>query len=134
LLIFSPVFIYGLLNNLLPYVIPKLLVLKIKDKQFHSSVKFVWALFVLPILYLAQAGIFWAITDNFLWAVLYLISIGVFGLLAQLYIEWLALIRRDLWLYRIKKGKPKVYRKIKSLHEDILHYLDRIHAPEIEHE
>jgi len=131
LVIFSPVFIYGLVNNLLPYVVPKSLVLLIKDKQFHSSVKFVWALFVLPILYLAQAGIFWAITDNFLWAVLYLISIGVFGLLAQLYIEWFALVRRDLWLYRIKKSKPKVYQQIKSLHKDIMQYLDRILKVEV---
>lgn len=126
---FSPIFLYGFINNLLSYIPPKLLVQKIKDKQFHSSIKFVWALFIIPILYLAQSWIFLAITDNFLWAVLYLISIGVFGLLAQLYTEWFALVRRDLWLYRIKKGKPKVYQQIKSLHADIMQYLDRILIP-----
>jgi len=134
LLVFSPIFVYGLVNNLLTYIIPKTLVLLIKDKQFHSSVKFVWALFALPIFYLTQAGIFWAITDNLLWALLYLASIGITGLLAQLYAEWFALIRRDLWYYKIKKTNPQTFKQIKSLHAEILNYLDRIQTPEVENE
>jgi 1-acyl-sn-glycerol-3-phosphate acyltransferase len=127
LLAFSPVFIYGLLNNLIPYIIPKSLVLLVKDTQFHSSIKFVWALFMLPILYIAQALVFWAITDHLLWAVLYLISIGIFGMLAQLYIEWFSIIRRDLWLLKLRNTNKADYTKIKSLYKDLLKSLDDIY-------
>ncbi|MFO7879322.1 MAG: lysophospholipid acyltransferase family protein [Bacteroidota bacterium] len=126
LLVFSPVFLYGFLNNLLPYIIPKSLVLKIKDKQFHSSVKFVWALFALPLIYLAQTAVFWAVSNGFLLALAYLLSIAITGMLAQLYVEWLALIRRDFLFYRLKKTNKKVFQKIKSLHADIIKHLDYI--------
>jgi 1-acyl-sn-glycerol-3-phosphate acyltransferase len=126
LLVFSPVFMYGFINNVIPYIIPKSLVLLIKDKQFHSSIKFLWALFFLPIIYLAQAAIVWAVTNSFLIALAYIFSIAITGMLAQLYVEWFALVRRDLWLYRLKKTNKKVFQRIKSLHTDIINHLDYI--------
>jgi len=101
-------------------------VLLIKDKQFHSSIKFLWALFFLPIIYLAQAAIVWAVTNSFLIALAYIFSIAITGMLAQLYVEWFALVRRDLWLYRLKKTNKKVFQRIKSLHADIINHLDYI--------
>lgn len=130
LLAFSPVFLYGLVNNLIVYLIPKLLVTKIKDLQFHSSIKFIWALFFLPLFYLGQAAIFWAVTDVFWWALVYLVSIGVFALLAQFYIEWFTNARRDLWLYKLKKTNRSKYDEIKGLHSEIIESLDKIQTPE----
>ncbi|MFO7789288.1 MAG: 1-acyl-sn-glycerol-3-phosphate acyltransferase [Bacteroidota bacterium] len=124
LILFSPVFLYGFINNLLLYIVPKLLVLKVKDKQFHSSIKYLWALFMLPIIYLGQTAIVWSVSKNFGLAVAYLFSIAITGMLAQLYIEWFALIRRDLRLYQLKQTNKKVYTRIKELHKELLSYLD----------
>jgi 1-acyl-sn-glycerol-3-phosphate acyltransferase len=124
LLVFSPVFLYGFINNFFVYVVPKLLVLKVKDKQFHSSIKYLWALFTLPIIYFGQTAIVWSVTGRLSMALLYLISIAATGMLAQLYAEWFALIRRDLRLYQLKHTNKKVFKKIKNLHNELLAYLD----------
>ncbi|MDA3819534.1 MAG: 1-acyl-sn-glycerol-3-phosphate acyltransferase [Candidatus Delongbacteria bacterium] len=126
LILFSPVFLYGFINNILLYIVPKILVLKVKDKQFHSSIKFLWALFMLIPIYLGQTAIVWAVSDNFGLAMLYLLSITTTGMLAQLYAEWLALIRRDLRLYQLKQTNKKVFKRIKDLHSELLSYLDFI--------
>lgn len=126
LLLCSPVFIYGFLNNVLVYVIPKILVLKFKDKQFHSSVKFAWGLFVLPLVYIIQFFVAWAITDNIIWALIYILSVPVFGILAKLYSEWFMLIRYDLFLHKLRTTNREVYDRVKTLHSDIIKSIDKI--------
>ncbi len=126
LLIFSPVFLYGFINNFLLYIVPKLLVLKVKDKQFHSSIKYLWALFMALPIYLGQTAIVWAVSDDFGIAMLYLLSIAITGMLAQLYIEWFALIRRDLRLYQLKQTNKTVFKRIRALHRELLSYMDFI--------
>ncbi|MEA3448898.1 MAG: 1-acyl-sn-glycerol-3-phosphate acyltransferase [Bacteroidota bacterium] len=126
LILFFPVFFYGFINNLLLYIVPKILVIKVKDKQFHSSIKYLWALFMLIPIYLGQTAIVWAISDSFGLAMLYLLSIATTGMLAQLYIEWLALIRRDFRLYQLRQTNKKEFTRIKDLHRELLSYLDFI--------
>ncbi|MFO8087567.1 MAG: 1-acyl-sn-glycerol-3-phosphate acyltransferase [Bacteroidales bacterium] len=126
LLIFFPFFLYGLINNLIPYILPKILVLKFKDLQFHSSVKFVGGIFLLPLFYIIQTLIVAAFTDGVLWPVLYLFSLPVSGLIAQFYHEWFALTRKDILLYKLKKTNHKEHRKIKDLYKEIMACLDII--------
>lgn len=126
LVLFFPVFLYGLINNLIPYILPKLLVLKFKDLQFHSSVKFVGGIVLLPLFYLIQTIIFSSFVDGWHWTLLYLISLPVTGLIAQFYHEWFALTRKDILLYKLKKTNTSQYRKIKALYHDIMSYLDEI--------
>jgi hypothetical protein len=53
LLLFSPVFLYGFLVNIFPFYFPVYFTRKkIRDIQFHSSVKFVLALILFPLTYL----------------------------------------------------------------------------------
>lgn len=126
LLLFLPVFVYGALNNLLPYILPKMLVLLVKDKQFHSSIKFVWGIFFIPVFYLIQFFVFWSFSHHLLWAFLYLLSLPLTGMLAQLYFEWAVLITKDLNLYILKKISKKSYLKIRTLYDEIMQYLDKI--------
>ncbi|HOE04136.1 MAG TPA: 1-acyl-sn-glycerol-3-phosphate acyltransferase [Bacteroidales bacterium] len=128
LLLGLPVFAFGLLNNALVYFIPKLLVLKIKDMQFHSSVKFGWAVFVAPLLYVLQSLVFALIFDTWLWALVYLLSLPLSGLLAQAYYEWLALIIRDFRKLRLRNTRPAEFRKMIKLHHSIVLQLNRITA------
>jgi 1-acyl-sn-glycerol-3-phosphate acyltransferase len=121
-----PVFLYGLVNNLIAYSVPQFIVSKIKDKQFHSSVKFVFAVFFVPIVYLIQTVIFALIIPKFLWVIAYAISLPVFGLLARIIAEWSEIIKEDWLLIKLRKLKPEIYNKIKTLHKEIIYALDLI--------
>lgn len=126
LLLFSPVFLYGLINNFIPYILPKLLVLKVKDMQFHSSIKFVWGIFMLPVFYLIQTWIVSAFTEQWYWTLVYLVSLPITGLIAQFYHEWFALTRKDLLLLKLKKTNQKKYGQIKELYDTIMSCLDEV--------
>ncbi len=126
LLISTPALLYGLINNALAYFIPKILVLKIKDKQFHSSIKFGWAIFVIPIIYAIQILIFALFLPKF-WIVLaYAISLPIFGLLARVISEWLNILFEDYRLLRIRNLHPSNYKKLKGLHNNLIMELDLI--------
>ena len=63
-----PIFIFALINNFIPYYyIHKFLKDKIKDPQFHSSIKFVIGLFVLPLFYFLLSLIPLIIFRDFYW-------------------------------------------------------------------
>lgn len=128
LLILSPVFVYGLLNNIIAYLIPKLLVTKIKDMQFHSSIKFVWGLLVIPIIYIIQFLIFKSISQSWNLALLYLFSLPISGFAAQAWFEWATIVLHDWRKLRMRKLYPSEYAKLKDLHNYIVESLDNIVA------
>ncbi len=128
-LIGFPIFLYGLINNLLVYLPPKILVKSIKDKQFHSSVKYLWGLFLIPLIYVGQAAIFWAITKNLLWTLIYFFSLGICGLAAQWYIEQYALFRNDTRLFFLKTRHKQSFNQVKNLHKEITNDLDNLPLP-----
>ncbi|MBN2776943.1 MAG: 1-acyl-sn-glycerol-3-phosphate acyltransferase [Bacteroidales bacterium] len=121
-----PAFLYGLINNLLAYFAPKILVLKIKDKQFHSSIKFGWAVFVIPLIYAIQITIVACFVPKFWMVLAYAISLPVFGLIARVISEWFAILFEDYRLFRLRNLKPSEYKKIKDLHQNIILELDLI--------
>ncbi|HQP04781.1 MAG TPA: lysophospholipid acyltransferase family protein [Bacteroidales bacterium] len=121
-----PVFLYGLLNNSIVYFVPKLLVLKIKDKQFHSSVKFGWGVIIGPILYLLQSVVFLLITGSWLYAALYLVSLPVTGFAAQAYFEWDSIIMQDFRKWKLRNLNTETYIQIIKTHKDIIHKLNII--------
>jgi 1-acyl-sn-glycerol-3-phosphate acyltransferase len=126
ILLTLPVFLYGFLSNIITYFVPQFIVSKIKDKQFHSSVKFVWAAFGIPIVYLIQIIIFAIIFPKFWWVLAYAISLPVSGLLARMITEWGNVLKEDWLLIKLRKLKPEMYNKIKTLHKEIIYELDLI--------
>jgi len=126
ILLCIPAFLYGLINNIFAYFIPKLLVLKIKDKQFHSSIKFGWAVFVIPIIYAIQIIIV-ALIFSKLWIVLaYAVSLPVFGLTARVISEWIKILFDDWKLLNMRYLYNSDYHKLKNLHKDLILELDLI--------
>jgi hypothetical protein len=121
-----PIYIYGLLNNALVYFSPKLIVLKIKDKQFHSSIKFVWAVFLAPIIYLIQIVIFSLVIPNIYLIIAYAISLPLTGLLAQLIFEWIIILVEDWRLLKLRYFNKSEYKKLKQTHKNLILELDSI--------
>lgn len=126
LLISIPGFVYGLVNNAIAYFVPKVLVLKIKDKQFHSSIKFGWAIFIIPIIYAIQIGVVAIFLPKFWMILAYALSLPVFGLLARVIAEWLVILIEDYRLLQLRNLKPSDYKKIKELHKNLILELDLI--------
>lgn len=78
----SPVWLYGLLNNVLPYRLPSWIVPKlIKDTHFFSSFKMALQLITFPLFYLLQFIIVWQLAGG-MWATFYIVSLPFAGFLS----------------------------------------------------
>ena len=83
LLVLFPSFLFGLINNYFPFHLPRWIVQKlIKDLHFHSSLKMGFGLVLFPLFYIIQTSAVFAITDNSLIALSYLIVCFLSGIIA----------------------------------------------------
>ncbi len=92
-LLLFPFFATGVLHYALPFFLPELLVPKFKDKQFHSSIRFVLSLLLVHFWVLLIFSLLWIFTD--VW-----------------WIKWLYLIIQapfTQFLFWYRKQLPKVW-------------------------
>lgn len=75
LIAFLPVFIYSYLNNILPVLPSYVLIKTFKEKQFHSTVKFVLSLMVFPVFYGVQTWVVYLLSGQSLICLAYFISL-----------------------------------------------------------
>jgi 1-acyl-sn-glycerol-3-phosphate acyltransferase len=124
LIMLLPLFLYGFINNIPAYFIPKKIVSKIRDKQFHSSVKFVFSLFVTPLLYLIQITVFALFVSN-IWIIFaYALSLPLSGLAARkIYVHFIDLIQ-GFKIYNLKNSED--YSKLKAIYKEISEILDKL--------
>ena len=125
LVLFWPIYMYGLLNNLLaisiPYFIGKTTV---KDDHFLSSVKLAIGLLSFPISYLLQSVIFYQFFPNAWFVTLYILSIIITGILAKVYQNW---IHRFWEMFKIRLlmiKRKRAFIQIKSSYKDLIKTLD----------
>ena len=110
-----PVFLCGFLNNIIVYLAPRLFLPKIKDRQFHSSIKLVWAVVVIPVIYLIQTIVFALVFPKFWWILLYALSLPVLGFLAKIISEW-AGVTLEKW--RVLRDK-KIFLELEKMRRGI---------------
>jgi 1-acyl-sn-glycerol-3-phosphate acyltransferase len=124
LLITLPLFIYGLLLNIIPYRLPLQLCKKFKDPQFHSTVKFVLGMFLFPVYYLILFIPACILTSPgwIKWA--FLASLPLTGIFAHTYYVWWKKLR-SMWKYNFMTlGKDELLMRLKALRKDILEAMD----------
>ncbi len=125
LLLFWPVYIYGLLNNLLalllPYIISKFTV---RDDHWQSSVKLAIGLLSFPVSYLIQAIIFYHFFPNFWYVLLYLGSIIITGILAKIYQEWIHRFWESFKIWILRSSKKREYVRIRNSYNQLIQKLD----------
>lgn len=113
-----PLFIFAFVNNIIPYYLLKtFLKNKIKDPQFHSSLKFGFALLLLPIYYLIISLIPYIILDGFY--VGYFIMLVVTGLLYVKYKLLFFNTRNHGVLIRARLFRKKEYKKMMKAYIEI---------------
>ena len=123
-LLFFPLFLYGLVNNALPFFLPVLPTRKVRDPQFWSSIKNGLALVAFPLFYLIQTLLVAVFTHEAWMPWVYLVSLPLSGFLAyRWYVWWKKLTARLrynlLWL-----KKPQWMNNLRATRKSILDAVD----------
>jgi len=125
LIIFWPIYIYGLLNNLLaiflPYIISKFTV---RDDHWDSSVKLAIGLLSFPVSYFLQGLIFYHFIPNGWYLLLYILSIIVTGILAKIYQNWIHRFWEGFKIWLLKLSNKREFVRIKKSYNDLIDKLD----------
>ena len=126
LLITFPLFLYGFINNIIPFQLPLLVTKKFKDRQFHSTVKFVLGVIIFPIWYLILFILAWITVEPGWIKWIYLASLLPAGLFAHTWFIWFKKLR-SMWKYSLLTS-VKNFRLagLKSLRAEIISLVDNI--------
>jgi len=126
LLIASPLFLYGYINNLLPWYLTTLYPGKIKDPQFRSSVKFVLSSLFFPLFYLIQTFVVYALFHQPWLTLAYFVSLPFSAAITWNYVRLFRRFIQD-WRY-LKRNliKDAVLLKALELYSELLAEIDRI--------
>ncbi|MDR2979712.1 MAG: 1-acyl-sn-glycerol-3-phosphate acyltransferase [Bacteroidales bacterium] len=123
LLVTFPFYLFGLINNGLPFHAPNLLKKKIKDKQLHSSMNFAPAvLFTFPIMYLIIFIIAWIVSGKWWISLVYCVvafwSLLIYNAYRKAFVKWRGSCRyrslerkKNSLLLNIKEIKGRIMRK-----------------------
>ncbi len=111
LILISPIFLYGFINNFIPYYLPRPLTRKLEDRQFTSSINFVFGLIFYPIFYLIQFSLVWIFTEIWWIKFAYLFSLPISGILAFNTHRFFIKIKAQWKLYFAKSKKQIIDRK-----------------------
>lgn len=105
-LLTSPLFLYGWINNIIPWVLIHKLASRIDDHQFVNSIRMVAGLLAFPTFYLLQSLILGLISGKLVWGVLYFISLPLSGILSLNIAERWQLWKQQFRLSRLS-GQQK---------------------------
>lgn len=126
-LIFTlPLFLYGLAFNFIFYEIPNLTLKKVKDEQFHSSVKYTISL-LLAILFMPLYLILsFAIISPWWLAIIIFLSIPLTGLFAWSYYLLFRRISGGLRIRSYIRKKNEDYLLLKENHEELMILISKL--------
>jgi 1-acyl-sn-glycerol-3-phosphate acyltransferase len=118
-----PIFIYGIINNILYYLLFTKFINKIKDKQFHSSIKFGVSFLILPFLYIIQSAVFYAFIGDFYFSLIYLISLPISAFFANKIRYGWKHFKQEVIIWWISGSKKK---NVISFHKNKQILIDKI--------
>ncbi|UOQ54071.1 lysophospholipid acyltransferase family protein [Hymenobacter cellulosivorans] len=109
-----PLYVYGLVNNYIPYILPSMIAKRAtKDLEFVAPIMLVTGILTFGIGYALQIGLVHHFTQNWLWTLLYALSLAPAGFYALSY--WNNLRARLLRLRALK-----LFRTKRPVMEDLL--------------
>lgn len=126
LVLFYPIAFYGYINNWLPFNIPVIKTKKIKDKQFHSSFKFVFSLLMFPGFYIIQSIMVGLLTGSASIAWLYFFSLPVTGYIALYWSIYFKKVRSVLYFKKSIVKKDPLLKRTLTLYSEILEIMQAI--------
>ena len=121
-----PIFVFGLINNYLYYKALLKLLRKVKDPQFYTSIKFVVALLIAPILYLLHSLILFAITGSGIWAIIYFLSLLFTAYFSNKYRYAFTAFKENYRIWKYSNSKNKDFLTYKELQNKLLQEIDKM--------
>jgi len=121
-----PLYLYGLVNNYIPYIIPsKVADALTEEEEFLAPIMLTIGIFSFPLCYSLQALFFWEMMPSYLYLLLYLVSLPLSGFFTLRY--WQALGRaREQWrLLRLTRQKAPAAEQLKQYHQEIINELEQ---------
>lgn len=123
----APIFAYGVINSYIPYTIPVWFVnTKVKDLQFHSSLKMALGVFGFLIFWSIQTLLVSALTDHYIW-VWYALSLYPTAFLAY---KWHVLRIKTAGIFRFKKlikRNPEKAQEMKDKFKQLKDYFQSLY-------
>ncbi len=120
----STVYIYGLINNFIPYRVVNLITKKItKEVEYYSSVRTIFGLILFPIYYLILTIIFYQFTKDYAYLVLYIFSMPLTGYFALNYGNWVSITKKRLRFFWLWYTKNELIKKLLKKRMEILKIL-----------
>ena len=97
-----PIYIWGIINNYLPYIIPsKTAVLFKATQEYISTYKMISGFFVFLLFYTLQGWFVWWATQSGLWTTLYLVSLLPAGRFALFYDDTMQRYRQHIRIFTL---------------------------------
>ena len=127
ILLTTPMFLYGMVNNILPYRISYRMGSRVKDPAFRSSFKFLLSLLLFPFFNVLQALI---VKIFFSWTVtgLYFLSVPLSGVMAYYWIRSFRKTRMN-WTYKIqKRSSNRHFKNMLDHYETLIRWLRSLGA------
>jgi MFS family permease len=129
-----PIYIYGLINNFLPFEIPSLLAKKIsKSIEYRGAIMMVGGLFTFLIFYTAQIVFVWKYTYIQWITIFYGVSLPVTGLFCYWYFHTVNKMRTKWMLMMLFYKKSVLISNLITEREKIIADLDKIKKKYTDH-
>lgn len=125
LTLFAPIFLFGFTVNALQYFIPVKVAGIMKDRQFHSSFKFVLTMLLFPLFYLIETGIFYAFSQNWRHTLIFFVLLPVSAVLSW---QWFRLYRKTKreWRFFVYKTKgSKTFESLLNLYNELISFAEK---------
>ncbi|MFK7925497.1 MAG: 1-acyl-sn-glycerol-3-phosphate acyltransferase [Bacteroidia bacterium] len=133
LLLGLPFFLFGLVNNYIPYKASWWPARKFfKDDHFYSSITALAAYFIFPVFYLLLTIIVWIATANFTWAMAYLGAALFTGRFAIRYSEWVKKWWATWRHNRLSAKNDKTLIQITQIRTDLIAWVKKVVGKEKE--
>ncbi|MCR5453501.1 MAG: 1-acyl-sn-glycerol-3-phosphate acyltransferase [Bacteroidales bacterium] len=118
LIVLSPLALFGFVNNFIPYFSPFLLTNRVKDRNFHSSLRFALYVFLFPIWYTVLTILTFKYLDTWWLRVLYMVAVPITGIFSHHFYDYM---KRVVAMWRLLFNKSRhAYLKLQVLRKKIV--------------
>jgi len=124
-----PLYLYGLLNNYIPYILPSLIAKRAtKDLEFVAPIMMVTGILTFGLCYAGQIGLVHHFTHSWLWTALYALSLAPAGFYALSYWNNLRTRLRRLRALKLFRTERPTMESLLRQRNDILRLLSESRA------
>ncbi|QJX46731.1 hypothetical protein HMJ29_07175 [Hymenobacter taeanensis] len=117
----APLFVYGVINNYIPYKIPALIAKRAtKDAEFVAPIMLVTGMLTFTLAYVAQTALVYHLTQDWRWTLLYFLSLPVSGFYALSYEGNLASRLRRLRALRLFREQRPLMESLLKQRQELL--------------